>query len=587
MEKLTPDNIVVLFLGFGVMLLVARMFGEFFTRFKQPAIVGEILAGIVLGPTIFGALFPEWADYLFPDSGNVAIAYQTIINLGVVFLLMIAGLEIDLHVVWKQGRAAILVSLFSIIVPFSLGAGLAYLAPSFWGMAPGADPLIYALFLGIALSISALPVIAKIMLDLKLFKTDVGLLVMGAAMLNDLIGWLGFAIILGMLQAGSDTVTVSHAGGGIWGTIGMTLAVFALALTLGRWLIHRIMPYFQARLSWPGAVIAFTLTLTMFGASLTEAIGIHAVFGAFLAGIIVGDSPHLREKTRTILEQFVTYVFAPIFLVAMGLEADFVASFNLQLVLAILFIAFFGKLAGCMIGAYFGRLALRTSLAVSFGMNARGAMEIILALLAMQYGVIQSEVFVALVVLAVVSSLLSGPAMNFFITKPHEWKLDDLLVASTIVPDFEANSVEDAINKLAEPAAKQAGLDVELVRRALLRRESLQSTAIGDEIAIPRARFSNLTKPVLVVGNPRHNVHYETPDMRPVRLIFLLLVPSRSMLSQTQLISKIHELFRDQSIRDTVYETNSVDVIRALVKTESAPLQGNNDGGEDTATGKA
>lgn len=568
MEQLSTSDITILFLGFALMLGMGRVFGEFFTLLKQPSIVGELMAGIILGPTLLGALFPDLFAHIFPATGPVAIGYQTVINLGVVMLLMVAGLEIDLGVVLRQGRAAILISVFGSVVPFAMGAIPAYLAPVSMGMAPGNDPLIYALFLGIALSISALPVIAKIMLDLKLFKTDVGLLVMGAAMLNDLVGWLGFAIVLSMLESMATTDT---GGISIWGTIGLTLLVFGLSLTAGRWVIHRILPLIQARFSWPGGIISFTLVLTLFGAALTEAIGIHAVFGAFLAGIIVGDSAHLREQTRTILNQFVTYVFAPFFLVAIGLQADFVGSFDLRLVLLILTLAFVGKFAGCMLGAYLARLPTRTGLAVSFGMNARGAMEIILALLALQYGIIQNEVFVALVLLAVLSSLVSGPLMNVFITTPREWLLEDLLDnGNTFVPAMEASTREAAIAELSAKAAATTGLDEAVVRRAVSRREYLMGTLMDHEIATPRARFQELERPVLVVGRSLSGVDWGGSGT--ARLVFLLLTPGQDMVAQSELLEQIEQLFAKREMRDAIYENDSVDVVRALIKTGSAPV---------------
>ncbi|MFW5973271.1 MAG: cation:proton antiporter, partial [Bacteroidota bacterium] len=242
MEKLTAAEITMLMIGFALMLGIARTFGELFNHFRQPAIVGEILAGILLGPTVFGALFPGAFESLFPAVGPVALAYHTVITLAVVFLLLIAGLEIDLSILWRQGKAALLISVLGTAVPFVVGFGAAYLTPGFWGIEPGADILTFALFFGTALSISALPVIAKIMMDLNLFKTDVGMLVMGAAMFSDLVGWIIFSIVLGMMNAniGPDAaMDTDHGGLSVGATIGLTLVLVVFTLTLGRWLVHR------------------------------------------------------------------------------------------------------------------------------------------------------------------------------------------------------------------------------------------------------------------------------------------------------------------------------------------------------------
>ncbi len=573
MEKLTPAEITALLLGFGIMLGLARAFGELFHRFRQPAIVGEILAGILLGPTVLGAVAPGMFASIFPTAGSLAIAYNAIITLAVVLLLLIAGLEIDLSILWRQGRAALLVSVLGTFVPFVIGFGAAYATPRFWGIEPGADVLTFALFFGIALSISALPVIAKILMDLNLFKTDVGMLVMGAAMFSDLVGWIVFSIVLGMMNTNAPAdIGDDHGGLGIGATIGLTLLIVAFTLTIGRWLVHRSLPWIQSRLSWPGGVLSFTLVLTLAGAAATEAIGIHAIFGAFLVGIAVGDSTHMRAQTRTILHQFVTYIFAPIFFVSIGLEADFLAHFNLPLVLGVLAVAFIGKLAGCMLGARLGRLSMNDSWAISFGMNARGAMEIILGLLALQYGVIGEDMFIALVVLALLSSIISGPLMSRFIHQPKEWKLEDLLVASQYAAELEATTREDAIRELSQMAAAAAGLDPSLVTQTVLARERIMGTSLGHEIAVPHGRLESLKKPVLVLGHSRDGIDFDSPDGLPTRLVFLLLTPAQDMSPQIQIMGQIARLFQQETARQVVYEADSIEMVRAHVKTEMTPL---------------
>jgi len=572
MEKLTPHEISVVLLGFAVMLGLARVFGEAFNRMRQPAIVGEILAGILLGPTVLGTVMPDLYAHIFPTTGSVAIAYHTLITLAVVLLLLIAGLEIDLSVLWQQGRAALMVSVLGTLFPFAVGFAGAYAFPRFWGIEPGADLLTFALFFGTALSISALPVIAKIMMDLDLFKTNVGMIVMGAAMFSDLLGWIIFSIILGMLNSGAGVAAENHEGLSVGTTIWLTLLLVVFTLTVGRWLVNKSLPWIQSRLSWPGGVLGFTLVLTLAGAAATEAIGIHAIFGAFLVGIAVGDSAHMRAQTRTILHQFVTYIFAPIFFVSIGLEADFLESFNLTLTLGVLAIAFFGKIAGCMLGAYLGGMPRRDALAVSFGMNARGAMEIILGLLALQYGLIQDEMFVALVVLALLSSIISAPFMAYFVERKKKWKLDELLTAGLFLPSLNARTAEEAIEELSRPAAEAAGLPVELVAREVMARERTLSTSLGYELAVPHARIEGLETPVLAIGKSRTGIDFDSRDGKPTRLIFLLLTPPDDMSAQIQIMGSIARLFKEPEIRRAALASDSLEELRALIKTEEAPI---------------
>jgi mannitol/fructose-specific phosphotransferase system IIA component (Ntr-type) len=413
------------------------------------------------------------------------------------------------------------------------------------------------------------------MMDMDLFKTDVGMLVMGAAMFSDLVGWIIFSIILGMMNANAppdSAVGGDHAAMGIGMTIALTLAIVALVLTIGRWLVDRSLPWIQSRLSWPGGVLSFTLVLTLAGAAATEWIGIHAIFGAFLVGIAVGDSAHMRSQTRTILHQFVTYIFAPIFFVSIGLEANFLEHFNLPLVLGVLAVAFIGKIAGCMLGAHWGGLSRRDGLAISFGMNARGAMEIILGLLALQYGVIQAEMFVALVVLALLSSIISGPMMNKFIDRPKHWKLEDLLNTKLYFPEMGARTRDDAIRELAHPAAEIGNLHPDVVAQAVLDRERIMGPSLGSEIAVPHARMDGLDRPILVVGHSKEGIDFDSPDGMPARLIFLLLTPEHDMSAQIQIMGQIARLFKDEGARDVLYDSESIEVVRAFVKTEAVPV---------------
>ena len=200
MPHLAPHDIMHLFIALAVLLGAAKLAGELMQKLDQPSVLGEIMAGILLGPTLLGHFRPQLYAFIFPATGNLPIALETVTTLGVVFFLLIAGLEIDLRSIFRQGKSALAVSFFGVIVPFALGFGAAGLFPSFLGASPGADRLIFALFVGTALSISALPVIAKILMDLNLLRSEMGTVVMSSAMFDDLVGWILFSMILGMMN---------------------------------------------------------------------------------------------------------------------------------------------------------------------------------------------------------------------------------------------------------------------------------------------------------------------------------------------------------------------------------------------------
>lgn len=404
MENLTHQDVVNLFLQLAAMLLLARIFAEIAQRFRQPAVVGELLAGIILGPTILGTFVPDFHEYLFMSNPSANLALDGFVQIAVVLLLFIAGLEVELHLVWSQGKSALSISLLGLVVPFALGFVFPYYFSSFFGLADG-DRLLFSLFMGTAMSITALPVVVRILMDLDLFKTKMGMLIVASAMVNDIIGWLIFSVILSFMGKGSNL--------SLFQTIGITLAFTFFMLTLGKIIINRVLPWVNKKLAWPGGVLSLSMAFCFLAAAFTEWLGIHAIFGAFLLGVALGDSEHMSERAKEIVHQFINNIFAPLFFVSIGLKINFFTNFELMLTLAVLVISFAGKIVGSGYGAYRGGFNIKESLAVGFGMNARGAMEIILGLIALENGLIDEKLFVALVVMAIITSMTSGPLMKW------------------------------------------------------------------------------------------------------------------------------------------------------------------------------
>lgn len=410
MIKLAHNELIVLLLSISTMLIISRIFSELGKRFKLPMVMGELIVGIVLGPTILGMLYPDIFLYLFPKTGNIPIALDGIFSLSVIMLLFVAGMEVQLSLVLKQGKVAVYTSMFSMVIPFFTGFAVAWFFPEIFSIPDEQDPkLIFALFFGTALSISALPVIARILMDMNLFKTNIGMVIIASAMFNDLIGWLIFSFVLSLTNNGvNDDFN-------LWYTVLYILGFGLFMLTIGKKIIDKTLPWMQTKLSWPGGVLSISLGICLLSAAFTEAIHIHAILGAFIAGIAFGDSVHLREQAREIIHQFVTNFFAPLFFVSIGLKVNFIENFDGTVVAIVLVLAYVGKVLGAFIGARLGGMTKNHSLAVGFGMNARGAMEIILGTLALNAGLISKPIFVALVIMALVTSLTSGPLMKRFI----------------------------------------------------------------------------------------------------------------------------------------------------------------------------
>lgn len=409
MEKLAHGEVVNLLIQLAVMLIAARVFAEIAQKFKQPAVVGEILAGILLGPTILGGVFPDLFDSLFKSNAMTNIALDGYIQISVVLLLFIAGLEVDLNLVLSQGKKALNISFFGLVIPFAFGFTAPFFFAEFFGFAEGSK-LLFSLFMGTAMAISALPVIVRTLMDLNLFKSRMGMMIVSAAMVDDIIGWMIFSIILSFMGKEASTMGLGY-------TILLTVGFAGFMVTIGKSLINRILPWINKRLAWPGGLMSLSLAACFLAAAFTEYIGIHAIFGAFILGVAIGDSDHMPERAKEIIHQFVNNIFAPVFFVSIGLKVNFFTNFDPLLVIVVILVAYVGKVIGCGFGSMRGGLGKWESVAIGFGMNARGAMEIILGLIALENGLINEKLFVALVVMALVTSMTSGPLMKWALKK--------------------------------------------------------------------------------------------------------------------------------------------------------------------------
>jgi mannitol/fructose-specific phosphotransferase system IIA component (Ntr-type) len=349
--------------------------------------------------------------------------------------------------------------------------------------------------------------------------------------------------------------------------VALTLLFAALMLTVGRWLVHRVLPWLQAYTHWPAGALGFIITLGLFGAALTEYIGVHAIFGAFLVGVAVGDSSHLQERTRVMIEEFVSIIFAPVFFASIGLRVNFVTHFDWPLVSLVLILACSGKLLGAYLGARWGRMAVRDRWAVAFAMNSRGAMEIILGLLALEAGVITQPLFVALVVMAIFTSAISGPLIRLSMRWRPRPRLASALSPKNFQRELTARTRFDAIRELVALAARNTDLNREHVEALAWERERLAATGIGNGVALPHARVPNLAQPMVVVGVSEAGVDFDAPDGRLAHVILLLLTPEENPTAQLDLSADIAEIFRDPHSLEHVLRAQSYTEFLAALKT--------------------
>jgi K+:H+ antiporter len=548
----------VLLLALAALLATARLLGESARRFGLPSVLGELVAGVVLGPTILGAINPTAYEWLFVKHASAKVTLDGFVMLSAVLLLLVAGLEVDLSRALRQGRSATAVAFIGMVPPFAMGFAAAWFMPDFLGIGLSVQQyrLAFAVFTGIAVSITALPVIAKILIDLNILKSDMGMLIMSAAVLNDLAGWIGFALVMALLRGSGNVV----------GTRLLTLAFLGVMIAVARPLVHRLLPYIQAHWSWPGGMIGFILVVTLLCAAATELIGVHAIFGAFIAGVTVGDSSFLRERTRDTIHQFITNIFAPVFFASIGLYVNFATQFHLPVVAVMLALACVGKIGGCYAGARLSKLVHRESLAVGFGMVAQGTMGVILGQLALQEHLIDQKMFVAIVVVALVTSMIAGPGMQRALRRPQPRTLAGLLTDKQFIARLRSGVVRDVISELSGPAADASGLDPLEIFEAAWRREQIMHTGLGDAIAVPHARMAGLKKPVVVVGRSEAGIDFDAADGKPAHIVCLLITARDDPGSQVELLRSVAQSFADPQARQTALAANTYTEFLAAIR---------------------
>ncbi len=407
--KLLSGEVLHFLIIVTVVLVLARILGELCRKFKQPAIIGEIVAGIILGPTLLGTYWPSMFSNIFLASPRAYGSFDGLANVGIILLMFIAGFEVDIKQIRRDGKQAAAISLTGIIFPFIIGFAAAWFFYQRIFSNNESNQFITSMFFGTALSITALSVITKILMDLNILKSKIGNIVLTSAMIDDFLGWVLFSIIMQMMHSKDQ---------GSWTAVAEVLLFAVFMVTIGRWGVNKMLFVAQKNLKI-GRVITLAICLCFISAIITEYLGVRGVFGAFLMGVAVGDSEYFTERHKLILHQFTVNIIAPLFFASVGLRLNFISNFNLEVVTIILAIACIAKLLGAGIGSRISGMNKNESIAVAFGMNARGSQEIVLGLLALQAKIIDEKVFEGLVVMTVVTVIISGPIMKYYFLKDN------------------------------------------------------------------------------------------------------------------------------------------------------------------------
>lgn len=396
-----------------LLIAVGRGLGEIMQRIGQPSVIGELLAGILLGPSLFGWIWPEAQHAIFPKTPEQKAMIDGIAQFGILLLLLLTGMETDLKLVRKVGKAAIAISIAGIVVPFACGFALGEFLPD--ALLPRPDQrLVAALFMGTALSISSVKIVAVVVREMNFMRRNVGQIIVATAVIDDTIGWIIIAVIFSLASQGTlDIASVAKAMLG-------TFAFLAVSFTIGRRLVFLLIRWANDNLVSTAAVISVILLLMGVMALITHLIGVHTVLGAFVAGILVGESPILTRQIDERLRGLISSFFMPVFFGLAGLSADLsvLRDPNLLMLTGLLVvIASVGKFGGAFAGGTLGGLNTRESLALASGMNARGSTEVIIATIGLSIGVLSQNLFTMIVTMAIVTTMAMPPMLRAALAK--------------------------------------------------------------------------------------------------------------------------------------------------------------------------
>jgi len=408
------DPLAILLAQIIMIILVARFFGWFFKKIGQPSVIGEIIAGIALGPSLLGLYFPDFFHALFPANSLENLKFLS--QIGLILFMFVIGMELDVKVLKNRAKEAVVISHASIVIPFALGIGLAYFVYN--RFAPeGVKFLSFSLFMGIAMSITAFPVLARIVQERGMHKTKLGAIAITCAAADDITAWCLLAVVIAIVKAGTFESSMY---------IILLAAIYVLVMIfLVKPFLKRIGDLYGSKDSLSKPVVAIFFLLLIISSYATELIGIHALFGAFMMGAIMPDVPKFRTVFIAKVEDVSVILLLPLFFVFTGLRTE-IGLINepylWKVTGFIILVAVAGKFLGSALAAKFVGQSWRNSLVIGALMNTRGLMELIVLNIGLALGVLTSEVFTMMVIMALVTTFMTGPALDVinFIFKTND-----------------------------------------------------------------------------------------------------------------------------------------------------------------------
>ncbi|HEX5150452.1 MAG TPA: cation:proton antiporter [Parafilimonas sp.] len=400
----TGQPLPVLLLQVIVIIVFVRVAGFFFRKTGQPAVIGEIVAGIVLGPSVLGLLAPDVSAFIFPANSLTNLQFMS--QIGLILFMFIVGLELDATVIRKQAKEAVIISHASIIIPYALGMALAlFMYKTF--APPGVSFLSFSLFMGIATSITAFPVLARIIQERKLTQTKLGNLAITCAAADDVTAWCILAALIGIAKAGTSAYALY--------TIGLLILYVIIMILVVRPVIKKIVLKYSQHEMISKSMVAIVFMIMLLSAYVAELIGIHALFGAFLAGAIMPEALNFRKILIHKIEDVSIILLLPLFFVFTGLRTQITLLNDAGLWITFIWVvaaAVGGKFGGSALAAKAVGQSWKDSLSIGALMNTRGLMELVALNIGYDLGILSPQLFAMMVLMALATTLMTNPALN-------------------------------------------------------------------------------------------------------------------------------------------------------------------------------
>jgi Kef-type K+ transport system membrane component KefB/mannitol/fructose-specific phosphotransferase system IIA component (Ntr-type) len=546
MSFLSEHNLLIFLLQFALLLGLSKLAGLIFEKFKQSTITAEVLVGLILGPVIFGKFSPHWHAILFPDDPLQIAMLETIAWFGNFYLLMETGLGVNFARIWKQRGKAVTIALADIIVPMALLIIPIFLLPSVYLIDPG-KRVLFSFFIASVLTISALPVAIRVMYDLNIIKSDMGFLTISALSINDIIGWVLITILMSLF--GQASLQYGFALKLILFTVAFTI----ISLTLFKNLIDRIMTHIHNRLGDnTGYKTTFVFLVGMLFGAATLKIGIHSLFGFFIAGMVIGEAKHFSENDRHVMNRLVHSVFVPIFFASIGLRLDLINNFDWKLVLFITVISIVAKFIGALIGAWIAKQDKFDRLLIAICHTSGGEMQIVVSILAFTSGLISAKIFVGIVASSIISTVFLGPWLAYALKMKRKGLLGILFNKDSILLNTEYASKDDLISQISPLIAERCGQEPQTVLNEILLREEQMSTAVGKGIAFPHARLKGLSHPVIFAVRNSLGLEWDSPDDKPVQWVFFIITPESNPTVQLSILQMLAKALGNKDLKDKI-----------------------------------